>query len=90
VLSDGGDTASQLNFDSMLDRVRKSNATVYAIGIFDPYQRDRNPDILSKITKAAGGEAHFPYGLSDLPEIGASIQLGTTRLTARLMVSSAR
>jgi VWFA-related protein len=76
VLSDGGDTASQLDFDSALDRVRKSNATVYAIGIFDPYQKDRNPGILSKITKAAGGEAHFPHGLSDLPEIWGKIAGG--------------
>jgi VWFA-related protein len=76
VLSDGGDTASQLDFDDALDRVRKSNATVYAIGILDPYQRDRNPGILTKITKAGGGEAHFPHGLSDLPEIWGKIAGG--------------
>src|SRR5215510_11781510 len=68
VLSDGGDNASFAKIDDVLRVAQKSSATIYCIGIYDPFQRDRNPSILKKIAKVTGGEAFFP----DTPDSLAS------------------
>jgi Ca-activated chloride channel homolog len=60
VLSDGGDNASFAKLDDVLRFAQQSSATIYCIGIYDPFQKDRNPSILKKIAKVTGGEAFFP------------------------------
>jgi Ca-activated chloride channel family protein len=78
VLSDGGDNSSGIRLDALLKLAQQSSATIYCIGIYDPSQRDRNPDALKKIAKATGGEAHFPKTLESLqtiwPQIAAAIR----------------
>jgi Ca-activated chloride channel family protein len=69
VLSDGGDNASRSNLDDILRIAQESSATIYCIGIYDPEQKDRNPDVLRRIAKVTGGEAYFPKRLRDLREI---------------------
>jgi Ca-activated chloride channel family protein len=76
VLSDGGDTASRLDFDGTIDLIRKSTATVYAIGIYDPFARDKNPNVVKDIAKAGGGESFVPRSVSELPEIWVRIANG--------------
>ncbi len=78
LLSDGGDNASRVSLDDVLRMAQQSSATIYCIGIYDPYQKDRNPSVLKKIAKVTGGESYFPNTLADLhsiwPRIAGSIR----------------
>ena len=66
VLSDGGDNASVAKIDDVLRLAQQSSATIYCIGIYDSFQKDRNPGVLKKIAKVTGGEAYFPNTLESL------------------------
>src|SRR5438552_3044755 len=66
LLSDGGDNASVLKIDEVLHMAQQSSATIYCIGIYDPFAKDKNPGILKKIAKVTGGESYFPTASADL------------------------
>jgi Ca-activated chloride channel homolog len=66
LLSDGGDNASHLSLGKMLEIVRRSSATLYAIGFYDETDLDRNSSVLKRIAKLSGGRAYFPSSLKDL------------------------
>jgi Ca-activated chloride channel homolog len=78
VLSDGGDNASLVKLDDVLRLAQQSSATIYCIGIYDPFQKDRNPSVLRKIAKVTGGEAFFPNTpdslLTTWPRIASAIR----------------
>lgn len=78
LLSDGGDNASVANLDHVLRMARQSSATIYCIGIYDPFAKDKNPGVLKKIAKVTGGESYFPTTSTDLhqiwPRIAGSIR----------------
>ena len=78
LLSDGGDNASLTKMDDVVLLAQQSSATVYCIGIYDPFQKERNPDVLKKIAKVTGGEAFFPDSPAALqsvwPRIASAIQ----------------
>ena len=69
LLSDGGDNASISKLDDVLKVAQQSSATIYCIGMYDPYQKDRNPGVLKKIAKVTGGESYFPESLTSLHSI---------------------
>jgi Ca-activated chloride channel family protein len=60
VISDGGDNASKHNRRDTFEIVQNSIATIYAIGLFDPDDPDRDPGILQRLAHISGGEAYFP------------------------------
>ena len=60
VISDGGDNASKHTLPEVMKMAEESNVIMYAIGLFDEDDRDRNPKILKKLARATGGEAYFP------------------------------
>jgi Ca-activated chloride channel homolog len=60
VISDGGDNASVHTLAEVLKLAGRSTAVIYAIGIFDSDDHDRNPDILRRLARSTGGEAYFP------------------------------
>ena len=60
VVSDGGDNASKHKLDEVLLDAERSDAMIYTIGLFDEYDKDRNPGVLKRIARATGGEAFFP------------------------------
>jgi Ca-activated chloride channel family protein len=62
VISDGGDNASKHNLAELLKMAEQSSALVYAIGIFDEEDQDRNPGVLNRLARVTGGEAFFPTG----------------------------
>jgi len=68
VISDGGDNASQHNRRAMLDKVERSLATIYTIGLFDAGDADRDPGILRKLTGVSGGIAYLPDNAQDMTE----------------------
>jgi VWFA-related protein len=68
-LSDGGDNASVLKLEDVLRMAQQSTATIYCIGIYDPFAKDKNPGVLKRIAKVTGGETYFPSNPSDLQDI---------------------
>ena len=73
VLSDGGDNASRIDFDQLFSHVTRSDTIVYAIGLADEFNEDRNPKVLKRLSRATGGRAYFPRRLADVVEICKSI-----------------
>jgi Ca-activated chloride channel family protein len=73
IISDGGDNASQARLDRVLKIAERSNAVIYAIGIFDADDSDKNPKVLNRLAKESGGEAFFPHQLSETVHICESI-----------------
>jgi len=69
VISDGGDNASTDTLNQVLNEAGRSDVIIYAIGLFDEDDRDRNPRVLKKIAHATGGEAFFPEKTSDVVSI---------------------
>jgi Ca-activated chloride channel family protein len=63
VVSDGGDNASAMSFEQLLQRVQQTDVVIYTIGLFDEYARDRNPRVLEALAAATGGEAFLPGGI---------------------------
>ena len=78
LISDGADNASSTNFEAIQHMAEQSSATIYSVGIYDPFGKDRNPGVLKKLAKLTGGEAFFPHQASDLqniwPRIAGSIR----------------
>ena len=66
VVSDGGDNASKRNLAQVMSMVNQSNAAIYTMGIFDETDEDRNPHVLTQLSRASGGEAFFPKTLQDI------------------------
>jgi Ca-activated chloride channel family protein len=66
VISDGGDNASEHNRGQMLDRVERSIATIYTIGLFEPDDPDRDPGVLQKLARMSGGEAYLPTSPAEM------------------------
>jgi VWFA-related protein len=60
LVSDGGDNASSTTFDEVLARARRSDVTIYTIGLFDEGSRDTNPGVLKRLAEATGGERFLP------------------------------
>jgi VWFA-related protein len=69
LISDGGDNASKHSFAQVIDMAKHSAAIIYAIGIFDEQDGDRNPGVLKRLAKETGGEAFFPESLKDIAPI---------------------
>jgi Ca-activated chloride channel homolog len=73
VISDGGDNASKHKLAEVLKTAEQSSALVYTIGIFDDEDADKNPDVLSRLARATGGDAFFPTRTSEVVAICESI-----------------
>jgi Ca-activated chloride channel homolog len=69
LISDGGDNASQHTFTELIDLARQSGVIIYAIGIFDERDGDRNPGLLRRLATETGGEAFFPQSSVDIAPI---------------------
>ncbi len=73
VISDGGDNASHAKRREMMDRVERSLATIYTIGLSSPGDPDRDLGLLKELARTSGGEAYFPTDLSNLATICSGI-----------------
>jgi Ca-activated chloride channel family protein len=60
LVSDGGDNASAATFEHVLARARRSNVTIYTIGLFDNNDPDVNDAVLRRLAVATGGERYLP------------------------------
>jgi len=69
VISDGGDNASQHNFQTVLTMAQQSNAIIYTIGLYDPDDNDQNPKVLKRLAKVSGGECFLPSSADEVINI---------------------
>ena len=69
LITDGGDTASKHSLQQVIGLAKQSAAIIYAIGIFDEQDGDRNPAVLERFAKQTGGEAFFPQSSRDIAGI---------------------
>jgi VWFA-related protein len=80
VISDGEDNNSEYTLERALSKVRTTQATVYAVGLLDQYDRrggglfGRSPagkakDVLQKLASITGGKAYFPKSLTEIESI---------------------
>jgi VWFA-related protein len=69
LLSDGGDNASQHSYAELIELARQSGVIIYAIGIFDERDGDRNPGVLRRLAAETGGQAFFPKTSKDISPI---------------------
>lgn len=84
--TDGADSRSRLPFGDLMDLLRASHVTVYAVGLVERTGRARSEVTmrLQQMVDATGGQAFFPSSLEDLDasyekvlaEIKAQYQLG--------------
>ena len=73
LISDGGDNASELSRDQIIERAELSLATVYTVGVWDSGDRDRNPGFLRELSKITGGESFVPQNMDQLVGICGKI-----------------
>jgi Ca-activated chloride channel homolog len=66
VVSDGGENVSRTSLPELMKLIEASRATIYTIGLFDPGDEDRNPNVLRKVAKVSGGEYLEPATLNDV------------------------
>lgn len=60
VVSDGGDNASTLTLEAVAEHARRSNASIYAVILADPDNRDARPGVLKKLARENAGAAFSP------------------------------
>ncbi len=92
VVSDGGDNTSRHTRAEVLRMAQSSLATIYAVGIYDSEERDRDPGFLRRLAASTGGESFFPADIKELHGISAKIaadlrsrySIGITPLDPRL------
>jgi Ca-activated chloride channel family protein len=60
IISDGGDNASSYKYAEVLQRARRSQATIYSIVLVDNVSSEQRPSVLRKLTRDTGGAALFP------------------------------
>lgn len=69
VISDGGDNASRHARAQVLDDAARGGATIYAVGLFDIDDEDRDPGFLKALAHATGGQAFLPRETTDVVPI---------------------
>jgi len=79
VLSDGEDTSSLLPFEEVLELAKRSETSIYAIGIRSkhPFETSRGfkeaDFVLRQLARETGGRAFFPTEVAELPDIYTQI-----------------
>ena len=70
--TDGGDTRSTLTLPELMDLLKASNVTVYAIGSLSHQSlsgRQPQERVLRQIAEVTGGQAFFPADVKDLDKV---------------------
>ena len=73
--TDGGDTRSTLSYNELLELLRASDVTVYAIGALGQASVSRTNErlVLQRIAEETGGQAYFPMSVKELDKIYGQI-----------------
>jgi Ca-activated chloride channel homolog len=65
VISDGGDNASRHTLAQIISMAQHSDAIIYAIGLFEEQDEDRNPRVLAQLATDTGGERFLPQSVKE-------------------------
>lgn len=74
--TDGGDTRSSLRLPELIDLLKASDVTLYAIGELEhqtPAARLRQLAVLRQLAETTGGQAFFPHSVKDLDSVYAAV-----------------
>lgn len=74
--TDGGDTRSALRLNELVDLLKASDVTVYAVGAVERQSAsagERARSILQRIADATGGRAFFPTSLEQLDRVYGTV-----------------
>jgi Ca-activated chloride channel family protein len=77
VYTDGGDTRSELSFSDLLDLLKASDVTLYAIGYMENQSssvRAQQQNQLQRMAAITGGQVFFPSNIKELDKIYDKIQ----------------
>jgi len=73
VLSDGDDTSSVIEYDDVLDLAKRSETSIYAIGLRQQEAgRGKFKEaefVLRQLSQETGGRVFFPTSVAELPKI---------------------
>jgi len=69
LVSDGADNASKHRLTEIEVAAGQSNTIIYAIGLYDRDDPDRNPGVLKKLARATGGECFLPESITEIVPI---------------------
>jgi len=74
--TDGGDTRSELTFSDLLDLLKSSDVTLYAIGYLENQgsSRTQSQNQLQRMASITGGQAFFPASVKELDKLYDKIQ----------------
>jgi Ca-activated chloride channel family protein len=70
--TDGGDTRSAIRFGELVDVLKASDVTVFAVGVLEHQSqttRTAQRRVLQQIAEATGGQAYFPLSVRHLDEV---------------------
>lgn len=73
VLSDGEDNASQHSSDTMLERVRRSDALIYTVSTAELDAHAGNPRLMKKLAEISGGASYKPDSEKEVVEAFTAI-----------------
>ena len=80
IISDGGDNCSRHTLADLKNLVRETDVQVYALGIFDPWEKRsqtpealNGPSLLRGVTKQSGGHLFEIEDVSQLPDVASKI-----------------
>lgn len=66
IISDGADNASLHSLAQIMTLAKESEAIIYAIGLYEKDDPDRNTRSLKQLAAATGGAAYFPASVQDV------------------------
>jgi VWFA-related protein len=66
-ITDGGDNSSSATPRDVIGAAGKNGTLIFAVGIFDNDDPDRNPEVLKELAESTGGGAFFPKSSAELP-----------------------
>ena len=71
IYSDGGDTKSAINEGELINLLKASDVTVYAVGYMEHQGSGRlnQQQVLQRLTSATGGQALFPTSLKEVEKM---------------------
>jgi Ca-activated chloride channel family protein len=68
LVSDGGDNASHQTLEMVVERARRANVVIYAVGIIDENDDETDRGVLKRLAQLTGGEAFFPENARQISE----------------------
>jgi VWFA-related protein len=69
IVSDGGDNASKISLDDLVQQIQGSLVTIYAVALVDPEDLEGNLGVLRKIVQASGGEFFLVPGIDQVASV---------------------